>query len=453
VSTEFSAEEMASVQEIFAADPGPRPPAPFVTESRESFGLEDIPIERYTSREFLQLEYERIWSRTWQWACREEEIPHVGDYTTYDIGDRSVVVVRSAPDRIQAFHNSCLHRGTQLKVDHGNSKTLMCPFHGWTWNLDGSLNRIPCKWDFPQVDAEKFGLPEVRLERWGGFVFVNFDDEAPPLSEALDVVPEHFGQLLNLENTFTAAHVAKILPVNWKAGIEAFLESYHTIATHPGFLEFAGDANTQYDVWSTASRLISPIGVSSPHLGGAEDSNAIFQAAIDNMFGAGIDLPQLTEGSPPRVALAEWLTGMYKTALGVDLADASIAEVIDTLQYFVFPNWFPWGSLALPLQYRFRPNGHDPDSCIMEIYYLYPIAAGQERPPAAPMRWLGPEESYTSVPELGQMAAVFDQDFQNMAKITRGMKASAKKGLTISDYQESRIRHFHHQIDRWMATP
>ena len=86
-------------------------------------------------------------------ACREEEIPQVGDTLVYDIVDASLLIVRTAPDEIRAFHNSCLHRGTQLRAGPGHVAELRCPFHGFTWNLDGSFREMPCSWDFPHVEV------------------------------------------------------------------------------------------------------------------------------------------------------------------------------------------------------------------------------------------------------------------------------------------------------------
>lgn len=443
-------EDMPTVQEILSQDPGPPAPAPYRESSPRAFGLEDVAIERYTSRDFLELEYERLWSRVWQFACREEEIANVGDYIVYEIGDRSVIVARSAPDRIQGFHNSCLHRGTQLKPDAGSCERIKCPFHGWTWKLDGSIDHIPCPWDFPQVEKDRFRLPEVRVERWGGFVFVNFDEGAAPLRESLDVLPDHVKDWVQFEDTFTAIHVVKVLPTNWKSALEAFLESYHVAATHPQSIEWAGDVNTQYDVWDTVSRLITLLGVPSPHLGRDYDPLATYESAVSFFFGADTPVPPLPDGMAPRQALASMLIEKYK-AFGLDLSSRSVADALDSLQYFVFPNWFPWASLAFPIQYRFRPNGHDPDTSIFDLYYLFPVPSGAERPPAAPVRWLGLDEPFSAVPELFEFGPVLDQDVSNMGAIQRGMKAAAKKGLTLSDYQESRIRHFHQLLDQWLS--
>src|SRR5690606_36783617 len=168
-------------------------PPPLNSEHAEFLGTEDIAYERYTSPEFFQREMDHIWTKTWQWACRLEHIPEVGDYVVYDIGKYSIIVVRSSETEIRAFQNSCLHRGTKLcsSFSQGSKPDFRCQFHGWTWNLDGSIKFIPSKWDFAHVDDGKFKLPEVKVDTRGGFVYITLDENARPLHEYLGVIPEH----------------------------------------------------------------------------------------------------------------------------------------------------------------------------------------------------------------------------------------------------------------------
>ena len=161
-----------SVQEVFEKD-SIQPPAILRTESpAQNQPTDDILAERYFSRRWHELEVEKVWRKTWQFACRVEHIPNVGDQCVYEIVDDSVLLVRTAPDTVKAYINSCLHRGTLLRTETGNAKQIRCPFHGWTWNLDGTLRLIPGQWDFPHVEKGKFCLPELQVGICGGFVFV-----------------------------------------------------------------------------------------------------------------------------------------------------------------------------------------------------------------------------------------------------------------------------------------
>jgi nitrite reductase/ring-hydroxylating ferredoxin subunit len=201
-----------SIADTLARDRKPGPD-PLLEQGYEFLGDVDIPFSRYTSRTWFEEEMDKLWPKTWQWACREEHLPESGDHYVYEIGPYSVIVVRSAQDRIQAFLNSCTHRGTRIlaAAGCGYSAAFTCPFHGWSWELDGRLRNIPARWDFPHADDNRHSLREVRCERWGGFVFINMDPEAAPLHNYLDVLPEHFSHF-PLDKRRITVHVEKILP-------------------------------------------------------------------------------------------------------------------------------------------------------------------------------------------------------------------------------------------------
>jgi nitrite reductase/ring-hydroxylating ferredoxin subunit len=444
-----------SVQEVLAADDVPAPDT-LLLERPYDAGGDDIPVERYFSKEWHDLEVERVWKRVWQIACREEELVDVGDTVVYDVADLSIMVVRTAPDTIKAFHNACLHRGTQLRTRDGYTPEFRCPFHGWTWNLDGSLKSVTCDWDFPTAAPETFCLPELKVGTWGGWVFVNPDPDAISLEEYLGDFVDHF--IWDTSKRYKAAHVTKILNVNWKACLEAFMESYHVIATHPQILMTLGDANTQYDVFPSDddgrpgwNRMITLTGVASPHLGPDVTEDDILQSmtAQYGMDGMGLTVP---EGMTARQMLANMMRMMSggKTPASFSSEQISTAEALDAILYFVFPNFQPWGGVS-PINYRFRPYGNDPDWCIMDVMFL--VDFDGERPPPAKVRQLGPDDDWTIAEELGALAMVFNQDTGNLPRVQRGLHATQKPGVTFGSYQESRIRHFHEELARWVARP
>ena len=160
--------------------------------SPQHLGSADIPIDRYTSRAWHELEVERLWSRVWQFACREEEIPRPGDFHVYEIASMSFVVMRTRSGAIKAYRNACLHRGRRLKDYDGHCSELRCPFHGFAWALDGALQDVPARWDFPHVDDDEFRLPEARVDTWAGFVFINPDPFAEPLAAFVSDLAEQF---------------------------------------------------------------------------------------------------------------------------------------------------------------------------------------------------------------------------------------------------------------------
>jgi nitrite reductase/ring-hydroxylating ferredoxin subunit len=416
-------------------------------ESPQYLGSDDVPVARYTSREFFALEMERLWPRVWQMACREEDVPQVGDTLVYDITRYSILVVRSGPDRIQAFHNACLHRGRQLRECGGRASELRCPFHGFAWHLDGTLKQVPCAWDFPHVVERQaeWKLPELRVATWGGFVFVNMDPDCEPLLEFLGELPSHF-ERWPLEERYKQVHVAKILRCNWKVAQEAFMEAFHVVATHPQLLAGIGDANSQYDVFGNFTRAITPNGTPSPHLKWEPTEQEMFDAMSDRR----LDEPPalvVPEGMTARQVAAMGARMMLRPVVGAGVDRLCDAEMLDSFYYTVFPNFHPWGAYNR-IVYRFRPHGCDPDESIMEVMYLAPFTG--ERPPAAPIHWLGPDDDWTEAPELGFLARVFNQDTYTLPKVQRGLHATVKPGVTLANYQETKIRHLHRLLERWL---
>lgn len=215
-----------------------------------------VPIARYIDRGYHELEKERLWSRCWQVAAHEDDFPTVGDVVPYDIAGKSYLVVRSGEDEYRAYYNSCLHRGRKLQEMRARGlNELRCPFHGWTWNLDGSIKQVPCAYDYADLDRDAESLPEVRLERWGRFIFVNPDHDAKPLADFLGDLGQHF--VVPYDRMYKQAHVAKVIRANWKVVQEAFMESYHVLMTHPQILTGgAHDMCTKYDAFENYSRAV-----------------------------------------------------------------------------------------------------------------------------------------------------------------------------------------------------
>lgn len=411
-------------------------------------GTEDIPADRYTSRSWHDREVDRLWKHVWQVACREEELVDVGDTVIYEVADSSIILVRTAPDEIKAFHNACLHRGAALRVHDGWTPELRCPFHGFTWELSGALRSIPCEWDFPHIDKSEFSLPEAQVSTWSGWVFINMDLEAPPLADHLGDFVSKFPW--DQESLVKRTHVEKVLRCNWKVALEAFIESYHVIATHPQLLTMLGDSNTQYDVYPGArtwSRMITAQGVPSPHLPYELSEQEVMDSMMVQFMGEGVQFP-VPDGETARGMIAELTRSQMRPLMGA-AAEVSDSEAVDAIEYYVFPNFVPWGGFTR-INYRFRPYGNDPDMCLMDVMLLGPYNPSLPRPKPAEVRRLGPDDDWADVAELGQLAGVFNQDSSNLPRVQRGLKASVKPGVTLGSYQEVRIRHYQQELARWV---
>lgn len=442
-----------TMQEVLSTDSRPVPPV-LLEQSAVFLGDEDIDVTRYFSRAFHDLEMEHVWKRVWQMACRERDIPEPGDHILYDIGKEQLIVVRTQDGGIRAFPNACLHRGTQLRTCAGKVDRFRCPFHGFTWSLEGELIARPAAWDFPHATKDSFRMPEIRVETWGGFVFICLSDETESLESYLEILPAHFARW-PLEDRIKAAHVAKIIPCNWKVAMEAFLEGYHIPATHPQTMSYSGDSNAQYDVWPGVrhvNRVLAWFGASNPASAGPGGEQKMLEAMMREMPVTGTPGElQLEEGQTAREALAERFRTVLSRSSGMDLSEASDAEMLDSLQYYLFPNFVPWSGLGAPLMYRWRPNGDDPETCLFEVMYLFVRAP--DAPPAkdAPLRMLGEDQTFAHAPELGGLGPLLDQDLDNLQRIQKGLHALHKPGVTLANYQEVRIRHVHQTLDAYIA--
>ncbi len=427
-----------------------------VAQSNPPQSRDDIPFNKYISQDFANLEMKKVWEKVWQYVCREDQVAEPGDYLVYDIGHHSIVVVRADDGALKAYHNSCLHRGTKLKPSEssGWSATIQCPYHGWTWNLDGTLNEVPCAWEFPHLDYGKNRLPEVQVDVWNGLVFINMDKDAPPLLEYLGVLPEHFRDW-PWTDWYLFMHLEKELYCNWKTAQEAFMEAYHTPLVHPELTQVVGDWNMQHDVFDDhVTRDLCALAVPSP----AAKKTISEQERIDRVLlgGRSPDGKSVTlqEGQSARNAMAKQVRKAMADGFGMDTSSFSDAEMIDSIKYNLFPNIFLYTGMALRSIHRVKPIKHDPNRCTFEVLMMRPVPKGQPRPDPAQMVKIPEAMPYVDVKELAAFPLsqiTFDQDTGNLRAQHEGMLASAKGAETLSIYQESRIRAFHDTLDKYMA--
>jgi hypothetical protein len=338
-----------------------------------------------------------------------------------------------------------MHRGTQLKPSGscGFARQLKCPFHGWTWSLDGELIDVPDRWDFPHVTAATHALPRLPIDVFAGFVWINFDPSAPPLSEYLGVLPEHFTEF-GFDDRYVETHVSKKLPCNWKAAIEAFLEAYHVRETHSTG-QLGDEVTTQYDVFPTnVSRFIHTIGLESPQRPVPRSEDELF-ADLVRAFPVE-SRPVLPPGVRARDEYARIVRDQLSRKYGRDFSSASESITLDSIEYFCFPNAFFFPGLSLPMVYRFRPDPDDVDVSWFDLLILRPRPVDGDAPPPPDVIRLDVDDSYTLATGLGGLGRIYDQDTSNMKAQTRGFRASRKGGQTLGNYQEVRVRHLQMRV-------
>jgi choline monooxygenase len=190
------------------------------------------PWSWYSDADVWSLEQERVFARTWQYVGHAGLVARTGDFFTARAGRVPVVVARAKDGDTRAFVNVCRHRGSTIVEGAGNRKTLQCPYHAWTYGLDGRLRAAPRA----DLDVDGIALQPVRLERWGPFLFVNVDADADPLRETLGDVPGQVEELgLDVDSLRFHHRAEWSVAANWKVVAENFLECYHCAVAHPEF--------------------------------------------------------------------------------------------------------------------------------------------------------------------------------------------------------------------------
>ncbi|GEM_PF-3483361 len=206
-------------------------PVPYAVEYPDR-----VPKQRYYDADFYQMEAELLWPRVWQMACRLEEVPEPGDFVEYEILDQSIVVVRTEAMEVKAYYNACRHRGVKLVEGRGNIRGsgFICSFHGWCYGLDGANTFLYQ----PDLFAEQnrcpgdLALTPVRCETWGGCAWINLDDQAPPLRDCIEPFASIY-DAWKVESLRVEWWLSCRMPTNWKLAMEAFMEGYHVMQTHP----------------------------------------------------------------------------------------------------------------------------------------------------------------------------------------------------------------------------
>lgn len=414
-------------------------------ESRGEFDFDGSSIDRYIERDWHDREKEKLWSRVWQAACREEQIPEVGDYVLYEIAGKSFLVIRSAPNEIRAYPNACLHRGRQLKDYAGRCAEIRCAFHGMAWELDGDLKRNPAPWEFPHVTKENFRLPAVSVGTWAGFVFINPDPDAEPLADFLGEIVDQFAKW-NLGDRYLEAYVSKVLRCNWKVAQEAYMECWHAPATHPQTIPYAAFGACQVDVYKNFARFVTPSEVVGPMMPWNPTTEEMLRATMDIRVDEQLPV-QLEPGETARSFVVRSTREKWRQFLGEEVEAWADCELVDNFTYTVFPNLMPWGGVH-KLCYRFRPNGDDHRSCIMDVFLLAPFE-GERPAPAAEVK-LGVNDPFGAVSSLGIVGNILDQDVANMEKVHFGLESTTKKTVTLAAYQEDNLKWMHQLQDTYM---
>ncbi len=402
--------------------------------------VDRIPKQRYYDPEFYALENELFWPRVWQMACRLEELPKPGDFVEYEILDQSIIVVRVDADHVRAYYNSCRHRGMKLVEGSGSRRSIVCPFHGWCWGLDGRNTFVlrSSAFDEDNLDADDLALTPVRCELWGGCAWINLDDDAPPLIDCLEPFASKHDEW-KVGALRTEWWKSCVLPVNWKLATAAFMEGYHVPQTHPQLLpsSHSVERTSVHPLIETSLHFMRTLGSG---MGGMTHENDVRIAE---------GLQHMSLPDDPAEAMAAWqhcrqrrghhVASSPRLRLSRSQRPRS-STVIDAIG-FGFPHYFLLPQYSSASSYRIRPLG--PEQTLFEIWSLtrFPDDQSQGRPtPPEPM---APDDpSWPMIPA---------QDFSNLPKQQKGLHAKGFEFMRLSTEIEGLISNFERVIDGFLA--
>ena len=399
-------------------------------------GYDRIPKQRYTSLEYMEQEWQSMWSKVWLLGALERDLAEPGDYVCAEIGRESVILVRQPKGKVKAFYNVCPHRGNRI-VDEGmgNAETFKCSYHGWEFGLSGRFKNLPDKEIFPQ-GAPCAGLTELPCAVWNNFIWFSLDRKVMPFEEYMAPLMKHF-EPYHFERMTLTRDVTVEWPCNWKTSVDAFNETYHVAATHPQLLWYLNEMDVQVDCYDRHSRYLVPFGMTSPHIDKIPEIPPPLKFMLTE---AGLD-PASYEGPVDsiRATIQKYLR---ENPQGRDFSGLNNDQLTDDYNYLVFPNvTFNTHADHLML-FRHRPHPTDPNKMYFDEWMLEYIVDEDEMPEYRP------QHKFYKHGEAS-LGMVVDQDGYNLPRVQQGMHSAAFDGLWLGDL-EVRIRHFHKVMDEYL---
>lgn len=413
--------------------------------------------KRYTSAEFAEREWQQMWTRVWHIGGFDYQIPEPGDYITSDMGRENILLVRQKDGGIKAFYNVCQHRGARLVFNDMGSVgegDIVCPYHGWKWDIGGALNWAQDAEDFPDGDpCDSLRLEEIPCDVEFGMIWYNMDPKCGSLHDYLGPIVEEF-EPYHMENMVRVLNMTARTDCNWKVIEDNFNEGYHVTALHPQIADYieAYYKNCQFDIYEEGhNRGWFPSGTPAAFI----DLDTPSEALSFMMGQWDLDPADFTgpgKAQDVRVAIQQ-----QKRKLGPergythydDLADY---QLTDYLIYNLFPNYSitvgPDGVQLL----RPRPHPTDPEKCLFDHWYFVPKIEGID---AVPSPAGGPDLPLEDAPmELvnsGEetLGTVCDQDLSIATSQQLGLRSRSYTDSCLA-HQERRVRRFHEVLNDYL---
>jgi nitrite reductase/ring-hydroxylating ferredoxin subunit len=421
-----------------------------------------ISTDRYTSRAFEERERELIWMKVWQVVGRADELPEAGDWKEYRIFDQSYVIVRGNDGALRGFVNACRHRGNALcQGGKGHAEgRLKCPYHLWSYALDGRLVGVGRPDLVGPIDKAEHGLLPVPVECFAGFIFLNPDPDAVPLAEFLGKEVLELLAPYHLELMVPVMNVRESLDCNWKVVMDAFAEGYHIEGIHPQLLSVIEiePARNRFGFFGDHGVAVAPFEVARKGAVGPEQEIEGIRALPATFPGVAAVLPRFEElvgayrnqegvlhypeGVTGRTLLQQ-ATRENLTRSGLDVSGLSDDQMSDNQGWFLFPNFMMTvraGECHVIMSVP-HPDG-DPNRC------LWHVASYMYLPPEYQAYRVQLTE--VDVPGSYQYFLALQQDYEQMPRQQQGLRNHALKFMSLAR-EEVNIARFHAIVDRYLA--
>lgn len=404
-----------------------------------------IPAARYWSREFAELEHERVWPRAWQIACSVDHVSEPGDYYEYVVGRYAALIVRGRDGVLRAFQNACKHRGNVLCTGAGRGlRNLRCPYHGWLYDLRGELKGVPSRQGFGVgLDRASLALSPVKVDTFGPLVFVNFDEAAMPLADYLEAVPGDCAWL-DIDSFRCVASITTRAPANWKLVADGFSETYHVQTLHREMLGSIDDIDAPQEIWGHTGVSRQLYGVPSPRLARADDQTVWDSFIVTQGGRMGITepcpAPPVPEGETMMDVIAARIRAYQREQKGVDLDRFSARAILELHQYNIFPNLTVLVNGDL-LQVLAAKPGASPDDAILFGMTFEREATGVPR---------GRPFDVELPMDQADFGMVLNQDIEVLRNAQRGVRQPGFTHLHLS-CEEARLINTHRNLERYIG--
>lgn len=419
----------------------------------------DKPIlgDRYHTKEFMDQEWAKVWTKVWNIAGLASQIPNHGDFYTFSLGHEPLICTRDKHGDVRVYYNVCQHRGNKLvHQESGNSKALTCAYHGWRFNHEGGLIFAPCPEDFPQGNpCGKVTLKEVRSEVFAGFIWYSLDDNIVSLDEYIGPLKSQI-DAYDMENMRRTHWVTVEGDFNWKIVQDNFCESYHLPYVHPQTLYIMEQSykHCQFDLYEPHghTRMFMPGGRPTTGLRGHVDK--ILKGLKDDIDFWGLKSEDFKDDPHTLREALQRAKREKGTEKGFDYSKFNDAQLTDHFHYTLFPSTSfslkPDGCIWL----RAEPHPTDPQKCIFDMWYFTWFPKGQDEYHANALlaSISATDEVEHLVGKVGEVSTgpAIDQDVEIWNTQQQGIRSRGYGGGYMAN-QERRVKFFHQKIDEYLA--